>query len=528
MNGMASVFSRHGSDRARLGRSRKTSRWSSTTPTNSLRTGKSSSGRAVLNRFRQTNPRILITIDRFKNDGKEMEMLHKLKTIGDGLPNLEKIIIVPSNEESKLKDISGIKNSCFLDEFLQLGIEEDGSVPEIVFEQVPVSHPVFIIYTSGTTGLPKAIVHGCGSILASAKDGCIHNRLDDNSCLLSNSPVGWASWNMFATCLFTGVKLVVYEGVPYFLSKTYLWDLVDELKITTLFITPGILDEFEKGGFVPTEKHNLKSLLYFVSGASVVKPNNYDFVYKKIKKGIIFGSGYGCSELLGSCMGLDRTLPIHRGEISCPTLGIDIECVDESGKPVVGELGELVIKQSIPFMPLGLWGDTDGSLFQKTYFSKYPGKFTLGDLALINPLTKGIIVFCRSDETLNPQGIRFGSSEIYNIVNKFPEVRDSLCVAQYSKTQNERVVLFVKMKDGYSFNEELIAKIRLTIEKELSLEHVPELVLETSDIPYNMTGKKMEIIVKKIINNMPYNADTVVNKASLKNFENIPPYEDNY
>ncbi|GFT52969.1 acetoacetyl-CoA synthetase, partial [Nephila pilipes] len=158
-------------------------------------------------------------------------------------------------------------------------------------------------------------------------------------------------------------------------------------------------------------------------------------------------------------------------------------CLFHSGNHVIGELGELVIAKSTPSLPLGFWGDTDGSLFQETYFSKYPGKFALGDLARINPLTKGIIIFGRSDETLKPKGVRFGSSEIYNIVNKFPEIRDSLCVAQYSKSRNERAVLFVKMKDGYSLNEELIRNIRLHIEKELSSGHVPELILETPDIP---------------------------------------------
>lgn len=481
---------------------------------------------AVLNRFKQINPRILLTTDRFRNSGYEIKMLQKVKTIAEGLTSLEKVIIVPSKEESKLKDISGIRNSCFLDEFLQLGLEEDGSVPPIVFEQVSVSHPVFISYTSGTTGLPKAIVHGCGGFLASVKDHCVYGKINEEGSILSMSPVGWASWNIFTTFLFTGVKCILFEGVPYFLSPTYLWDLVDEFKLTSLFATPSVLDELEKRGYVPTEKHSLESLSVCICGASVVKPNNYDFVYNKIKKGILFASGYGCTELMGGCLTFDKTLPIYRGENTCPSLGIDLECLDDSGNPVVGEVGELVIKKSTPSLPLGLWGDKDGSLLKKAYFSKHPGKFALGDLAVINPVTKGVIICCRSDETLKPKGVRFGSSEIYNIVNKLPEVRDSLCVAQYGRNQNERAVLFVKMKDGFSFNEETITKIRQHIDRELSSGYVPELILETSDIPYNMNGKKMEIVVKKIINNMPYNAETVVNQASLKNFENIPPYED--
>ncbi|GFS32849.1 acetoacetyl-CoA synthetase [Trichonephila inaurata madagascariensis] len=474
---------------------------------------------AVLNRFKQINPRILLTVDRFRNNGSEVEMLQKIKTIAEELKSLEKVIIVPSKEESKLKDISGIRNSCFLDEFLQLGFEKDGSVPPIVFEQVSVSHPVFISYTSGTTGLPKAIIHGSGAFLATAKDSCVYGNRTREGTLLSISPVGWASWNIFTTFLFTGVKCILFEGVPYYLSPTYLWDLVDEFKLTELVSTPSVLDELEKRGYFPKEKHSLESLKVVICGSSVVKPNNYDFVYNKIKKEIMFGSAYGSTELMGSGLVFDRSLPIYRGEIACPSIGINLECLDDSGKPVVGEPGELVIKKPTPSLPLGLWGDKDGSLFRKTYFSKYPGKFALGDLAVINPITKGITIFCRSDETLKPKTVRFGSSEIYKYC-------DSLCVAQYGQNQNERAVLFVKMKAGFPFNEELIKKIQQHVEIELSSGHVPELILETTDIPYNITGKKMEILVKKMINNMPYNTDIVVNQACLKNFQNIPPYED--
>ncbi|GFS74467.1 acetoacetyl-CoA synthetase [Trichonephila clavipes] len=190
---------------------------------------------------------------------------------------------------------SKIVGICFLDEFLQLGFEKDGSVPPIVFEQVSVSHPVFISYTSGTTGQPKAIIHGSGGFLATAKDSCVYGNRTREGTLLSMSPVGWASWNIFTTFLFTGVKCILFEGVPYFLSPTYLWDLVDEFKLTELVSTPSVLDELEKRGYFPTEKHSLESLKVIICGSSVVKPNNYEFVYNKIKKEIMFGSAYGIS-----------------------------------------------------------------------------------------------------------------------------------------------------------------------------------------------------------------------------------------
>ncbi|GBM46103.1 Acetoacetyl-CoA synthetase [Araneus ventricosus] len=248
---------------------------------------------AALSRFKLVGPRIMITVDRFRNSGEEIEMLHKVQKIAAELQCLEKVIIVPSKEESKLKDISGIRNSCFLDEFLQLGYEEDGSVPPIVFEQLPLSYPVFISYTSGTTGLPKPVVHGSGCLLEVAKVHCLSREPGGAYSFLSMSPVGWASWNMTAAYLFSGITVILYEGVPYFLSPTYIWDLVDKFQLSTLFLSPSALDELEKRNYVPTDKHSLASLGVIVAGASVVKPNNYDFVYNKIKKNVIFFSGYG-------------------------------------------------------------------------------------------------------------------------------------------------------------------------------------------------------------------------------------------
>ncbi|GFT64780.1 acetoacetyl-CoA synthetase [Trichonephila clavipes] len=223
---------------------------------------------------------------------------------------------------------------------------------------------------------------------------------------------------------------------------------------------------------------------------------------------------------------MEPSLPIYRGESPVPALGIDIQCVDESGKPIEGEYGELVIAKPSPILLLGLWKDEDGSLCQKTYYSKFSGKFALGDFAIINPITKGFVICGRSDDTLKQRGTRFGSSEIYHVVDMFYEVRDSLCVSQYNKNFDERAVLFLKMRQGYHFNAELVERIQKAITQELTSKHIPEVILGTEDIPYNVNGKKMEIIVKNIINKRPYNPDNVINSECLKNFEDIPDLQD--
>lgn len=477
---------------------------------------------AALNRFKLTKPKILFTVDRFINDGEEKEMLDKIEEVVNESPWLEKVVIIPSTPESKLKDISGIKNSCFLEEFLELGRKEDGCVPPLEFEQLPFDHPVFVSYTSGTTGAPKALVHGIGGLISSARDFLLHNDAKRENVFLSMSPVGWMSWNLFATLLARGVTTVVFEGVPYYISPTFFWNMVDEFKISYLFLTPNILDEFEKRGYVPTARNHLKSLETVLSAASVVKPQNYEFVYRKIKPGIRFGSCYGSTELMGASMLFDQTLPVYKGEISAPSLAVDINCFNESGQPILGQMGELVLTKPTPSLPLGLWGDKDGTKYREVYCSQFSGHFSLGDLSLINPVTKGFIVYGRSDDTLKPKGTRFGSAEIYNVVETFEEINESLCVAQYNKDRDERAVLFVKMSDGYKFNEELVQRIRSEIADELTIKHVPEVIVEAKEIPRNMNGKKMEILVKKIINKMPYNSETVINPESLKYYQNVP------
>ncbi|GIY45099.1 acetoacetyl-CoA synthetase [Caerostris darwini] len=267
--------------------------------------------KAVLNRFKLVEPKIFLTIDQIPNNGENINMLPKVKEIADGLPSLEKVIIVASKKESHSKVISGIRNSCFLDEFLQLGRETDGSVPPIQFEQVSCSHPIFINYTSGTTGPPKALVHGFGYLLATFRDFSMHNDADRDrdSIWFSMSPVGWATWNCFSSLLSAGITLFLFEGVPYFLSPTYFWDMIDEYKISHVFIASSVIDEFERRRYVPTGKHKFEFLKVLFSGSSVVKPESFEFAYKEVKKDIPFASLFGATEFVGSAITFEASYP---------------------------------------------------------------------------------------------------------------------------------------------------------------------------------------------------------------------------
>ncbi|GFY46476.1 acetyl-coenzyme A synthetase [Trichonephila inaurata madagascariensis] len=274
---------------------------------------------------------------------------------------------------------------------------------------------------------------------------------------MAMSHVGWVSWNMVCTLCFGGIALLLYEGFPYYLSPTYFWDLVQKHKLTNIFLPSKVLEELGKRGYFPTKEHDLSSVKTCIATGSVVKPLSYDFFYNKIKKDALFGAPYGCTEINAMCLMVDPTVSIHKGESSVPALGIDVQCLDETGKHVEGEYGELVIAKPSPILLLGLWGDSDGSLMRKMYYSKFQGKFAIGDFVIVNPVTKGYIICGRSDDTVKQRGTRFGSSEIYN---------------------------------------------------------------------YNMNGKKMESIVKNIINKRPYNSDSVVNPECLSSFCDIPELKD--
>ncbi|XP_022373010.1 acetoacetyl-CoA synthetase isoform X3 [Enhydra lutris kenyoni] len=437
--------------------------WSSTSPDFGVN--------GVLDRFSQIQPKLIFSVEAVVYNGKEYSHMDKLQQVVKGLPDLKKVVLIPYVASKEKIDISKIPNSVFLDDFLATG--KGAQAPQLEFEQLPFSHPLFIMFSSGTTGAPKCMVHSAG--------------------------VGWMMWNWMVSALATGAAVVLYDGSPLVPTPNVLWDLVDRIGITILGTGAKWLAVLEEKQLKPVETHSLQTLHTILSTGSPLKAESYDYVYKCIKSSVLLGSISGGTDIISCFMGQNFSVPVYRGEIQARNLGMAVEAWNEEGKAVWGESGELVCTKPIPCQPTHFWNDENGSKYRKAYFSRFPGVWVHGDFCRINPKTGGISMLGRSDGTLNPNGVRFGSSEIYNIVEAFEEVADSLCIPQYNKDGDERVLLFLKMASGHSFGPELVKSICNAIRVGLSARHVPSLILETKGIPYTLNGKKVEVAVKQII-----------------------------
>nr|XP_006640209.1 PREDICTED: acetoacetyl-CoA synthetase [Lepisosteus oculatus] len=371
----------------------------------------------------------------------------------------------------------------FLDDFLATGKEGDQD-PQLEFEQLPFSHPLFIMYSSGTTGAPKCMVHSAG-VGPDRSWGRTGGTAGVGGCKVRRR------WKIALITVFgTGAK----------------W-----------------LSVLEERNLKPAETHNLQTLHTILSTGSPLKPQSYEYVYRCIKGSVLLGSISGGTDIVSCFMGQNFTVPVHRGEIQARNLGMAVEAWSDEGKPVWGESGELVCLKPMPCQPTHFWNDENGSKYHKAYFSTFPGVWAHGDYCKINPHTGGVIMLGRSDGTLNPNGVRFGSSEIYNIVEAFEEVSDSLCVPQYNKDGEERVILFLKMCPDKTFSEGLVKNIRQAIREALSARHIPALILETQDIPYTISGKKVEVAVKQVIAGKEVTQiGAFSNPASLDLYKNLP------
>ncbi|XP_068220574.1 acetoacetyl-CoA synthetase-like [Palaemon carinicauda] len=482
--------------------------WSSTSPDFGI-TG-------VLERFSQIDPVVLFSVDAVVYNGKVHDHLDKVRKVVTGLKHLKKVVIVPFVHKKEEIDISDIPNSVFLDDFL----EEWEKDEPIEFEQVPFSHPQFIMFSSGTTGVPKCLVHSVGgSLIQIAKEHILHCDLSRDDVFTYYTTTGWMMWNWLVVGLFSGCSLLLYDGSPLLPTPNILWDLVDKLGITVLGTGAKWLAVLEERGVKPIETHDLSSLRAVLSTGSPLADRSFRYVYNDIKKDVLLGSISGGTDIISCFMGSNPSLPVYAGEIQSRNLGMAVEAWDEDGHPVYDASGELVCTRPFPSMPIHFWNDDGGIKYTKSYFAKFPHTWTHGDYIQINSKTGGITMLGRSDGTLNPNGVRFGSSEIYNIVEQFKEVSDSVCVGQRNAAGEERVVLFLKLDPEASFNQDFTRRIVVAIRSQLSARHVPSVILPIAEIPYTVSGKKVEVAVRQMIEGA-----TVKNRSALSNPDSLDLY----
>ena len=481
--------------------------WSSSSPDFGIK--------GVLDRFAQIEPKVLFAADGYFYNGKRFNSLDKLEGILKALPSIENVVIVPYTRDQA--DISSIQNAIHYKDFLPVC-----KVPEINFEQLPFDHPLYIMYSSGTTGLPKSIVHGAGgTLIQHLKELCLHTDLTRDDTIIYFTTCGWMMWNWLVSSLAIGATIVLYDGSPFHPDSGAMWKMAQDFKITVFGTSAKFIASSQSIGEKPKEKYILNKLKTILSTGSPLIEENYDFVYENIKEDVQLSSISGGTDII-SCFALGNPiLPVHRGELQCRGLGMDVQSFDSDGNLVINKKGELVCASAFPSMPVYFWNDPDGTKYQQAYFNTYPGVWHHGDYIMINNLG-GIKIFGRSDATLNPGGIRIGTAEIYRIVENFPEVTDSLVVGQ-KWGDDERVILFIKLTEGTSLHNEFIQKIKKTIRSECSPRHIPKKIIVIADIPYTINGKKVEIAVKKIIHgeDVP-NRDSLANPESLKFYQNLP------
>ena len=467
--------------------------------------------KGVMDRFGQIAPKVLFTADGYWFKGKPMDSLQRISDIVSQLPSVEKMVVVPYISERP--DISAIDNAEMFDDF-----KSSESGLSIEFEQLPPDHPLYVMYSSGTTGLPKCMVQSSSGILINhMKELLLHTDLKRDDVIFYFTTCGWMMWNWLTSALSVGASVVLFDGNPFYPDPGVLWQMAEDEKISVFGTSAGYISALRNTGLRPKEKYNLENLRAVLSTGSPLSEEGFEYVYDAIKPDLQLSSISGGTDLNG-CFALGNPIaPVYIGELQCRGLGMKVEAFDDNGKPVIGQQGELVCTAPFPSMPIYFWDDSEGKKYYNAYFDVYPNIWRHGDYIEINE-RGSVKIFGRSDTTLNPGGVRIGTAEIYRQIEQMDEIEDSLVIGQNWKN-DVRVILFVMMVGGISLTDEIKQKIKTLIRSNASPRHVPAKIISVPDIPYTLNMKKVELAVKKMIENKP-----VLNKDALKNPEALNFY----